>query len=105
MLIQKPRRKSPTPMREQAGASIGEMPDAGAHADTILVTADNADLLRHMGPSPVQRIQDRLEHEFAAQEQNGEVPMKDLRPLGFAFAIIFSLIAWTLIVQLARWVF
>jgi hypothetical protein len=105
MLIQKPRRKNPTPVREQARSSNREMPGAGTLADTILVTADNADLLRHMGPSPVQRIQDQLEHEFAAQDQNGEVPMKDLRPLGFAFAIIFSLIAWTLIVQLVRWVF
>jgi hypothetical protein len=105
MLIQKPRSKNPNPVREQAKSPAEDMPSVGQLADTVLVTADNADLLRHMGPSPVQRIQDRLEHEFAAHDQNREVPMKDLKPLGFALLIIFSLIAWTLIVQLVRWVF
>ena len=105
MLIQKPHKTNPTLVRDQAKSPTEDMPSVGQAADTVLVTADNVDLLRHMGPSPVQRIQDRLEHEFAGHDQNGEVPMKDLRPLGFALLIIFSLIAWTLIVQLVRWVF
>jgi hypothetical protein len=105
MLIQKPRKKNPSLVREQAKSPSEDMPNIGQPVDTVLVTVDNADLLRHMGPSPVQRIQDRLEHEFAAHDPNENAPMKDLKPLGFALAIIFSLIAWTLIVQLARWVF
>jgi hypothetical protein len=28
--------------------------------------------------------------------------MRDLRPIGFAIAIAFSLIAWTLIIQVVR---
>ena len=105
MLIQKPHKKNPTPVREQAESPTEDMLHADQSADTVLVTSSNADLLSHMGPSPVQRIQDRLEYEFAAHDPNEEVPMKDLKPLGFALLIIFSLIAWTLIVQLARWVF
>lgn len=103
MLIQKPRKKNSTPVREPANSPNEDMQSGDPSADTVLVTADNADLLRQMGPSPVQRIQDRLEHEFAVHDQTSELPMKDLKPLGFAFAITVSLIIWTLIVQLVRW--
>ncbi|GIU67732.1 hypothetical protein [Candidatus Phycosocius spiralis] len=104
MLIQKTRRKNPTKMRAASMPSQGNNADAGQSSETMLVTAHNAELLAQAEPSPVQRIQDRLEQEFTAQDQQGDLPLKDLRPLGFAAAIIISLIAWTLIVQLVRWI-
>lgn len=73
--------------------------------DAVLVTAENSARFSrdpsHV-PSPVQSIQERLEMEFAAQTSDTDDSMKDLRPIGFAIAIAFSLIAWTLIIQVAR---
>jgi hypothetical protein len=76
--------------------------------DAVLVTAENAARFSrdptHV-PSPVQSIQDRLEMEFAVQIPEDDDSMRDLRPIGFAIAIVFSLIAWTLIIQVVRMVF
>ena len=73
--------------------------------DAVLVTAENAARFSrdptHV-PSPVQSIQERLEMEFAAQIPEDDDSMRDLRPIGFAIAIAFSLIAWTLIIQVLR---
>lgn len=73
--------------------------------DAILVTAENAARFSrdpaHV-PSPVQTIQERLEMEFAAQIHEDDDSMRDLRPIGFAIAVVFSLIAWTLIIQVVR---
>ena len=40
--------------------------------------------------------------EFAAQIHEDDDSMRDLRPIGFAIAVVFSLIAWTLIIQVVR---
>jgi hypothetical protein len=73
--------------------------------DAVLVTAENAARFSrdpaHV-PSPVQSIQERLEMEFAAQIHEDDDSMRDLRPIGFAIAVVFSLIAWTLIIQVVR---
>jgi len=73
--------------------------------DAVLVTAENAARFSrdpaHV-PSPVQTIQERLEMEFAAQIHEDDDSMRDLRPIGFAIAVVFSLIAWTLIIQVVR---
>jgi hypothetical protein len=73
--------------------------------DAVLVTAENAARFSrdpaHV-PSPVQTIQERLELEFAAQIYEEDDSVRDLRPIGFGFAIVFSLIAWTLIIQVVR---
>jgi hypothetical protein len=75
--------------------------------DAVLVTAENAARFSrdpaHV-PSPVQSIQERLEMEFAVQIPEDDDSMRDLRPIGFAIAIVFSLIAWTLILQVVRMV-
>jgi len=73
--------------------------------EAILVTAENAARFSRDPtnvPSPVQTIQERLEMEFAAQIPEDDDSMRDLRPIGFAIAIVFSLIAWTLIIQVVR---
>lgn len=73
--------------------------------DAVLVTAENAARFSRDPtnvPSPVQTIQERLEMEFAAQIPEDDDSMRDLRPIGFAIAIVFSLIAWTLIIQVVR---
>lgn len=73
--------------------------------DAVLVTAENSARFKrdpaHV-PSPVQSIQERLEMEFAAQIHEDDDSMRDLRPIGFAVAVVFSLIAWTLIIQVVR---
>jgi hypothetical protein len=73
--------------------------------DAVLVTAENSARFSrdpaHV-PSPVQSIQERLEMEFAAQIHEDDDSMRDLRPVGFAIAVVFSLIAWTLIIQVVR---
>ncbi|AMS30274.1 MAG TPA: hypothetical protein DIU09_16775 [Hyphomonadaceae bacterium] len=73
--------------------------------DAVLVTAENSARFKrdpaHV-PSPVQSIQERLEMEFAAQIHEDDDSMRDLRPIGFAIAVVFSLIAWTLIIQVVR---
>jgi hypothetical protein len=56
-------------------------------------------------PSPVHSIQDRLERVFGAKIHEDDGAIRDLRPIGFGVAVVFSLIAWTLIIQLARLVF
>jgi hypothetical protein len=73
--------------------------------DAVLVTAENsARFSRDPAdvPSPVQTIQERLELEFAAQIYEDDDSTRDLRPIGFTIAIVFSLIAWTLIIQVVR---
>lgn len=73
--------------------------------DAVLVTAENSARFSRdpsQVPSPVQSIQERLEMEFAAQASETDDSRKDLRPIGFAIAIAFSLIAWTLIIQVVR---
>ena len=73
--------------------------------DAVLVTAENAARFSrdptHV-PSPVQSIQERLEMEFAARIHEDDDSMRDLRPIGFVIAVVFSLIAWTLIIQVVR---
>jgi hypothetical protein len=73
--------------------------------DAVLVTAENSARFSRdpaYVPSPVQTIQERLEMEFAAQIHEDDDSMRDLRPIGFAIAVVFSLIAWTLIIQVVR---
>jgi hypothetical protein len=73
--------------------------------DTVLVTAENAARFSRDPapvPSPVQTIQERLEMEFAARIHEDDDSIRDLRPVGFAIAVVFSLIAWTLIIQVVR---
>lgn len=73
--------------------------------DAVLVTAENSARFSrdptHV-PSPVQSIQERLEMEFAGQIHEDDDSMRDLRLIGFAVAVVFSLIAWTLIIQVVR---
>jgi hypothetical protein len=73
--------------------------------DAVLVTTENSARFSrdpaHV-PSPVQTIQERLEMEFAARNHEDDDSLRDLRPVGFAIAVVFSLIAWTLIIQVVR---
>ncbi|WP_313587556.1 hypothetical protein [Aquidulcibacter sp.] len=73
--------------------------------DAVLVTAENASRFSRdpaQAPSPVQTIQERLEMEFAARIYEDDDSLRDLRPVGFAVAVVFSLIVWTLIIQVVR---
>jgi len=84
--------------------SVHNHPDTRVQ-DTVLVTTENAARFSRdssHAASPVQSIQERLELEFAAQIPEDDESMRDLRPIGFAIAVGFSLIAWTLIVQVVR---
>ncbi len=68
----------------------------------VLVTTENSQSLADESPqflSPVQFIQDRLHSEFSPQDQAADYVTKDLRPIGIVFAIVFSVTAWTLLIQ------
>jgi uncharacterized protein (UPF0335 family) len=73
--------------------------------DAVLVTAENSARFSRDPAhvfSPVQTIQERLELELADQIYEDDDSMRDLRPVGFAISVVFSLIAWTLIIQVVR---
>lgn len=80
--------------------------DSDATARIVPVDVDTAQAALSVnpvpGPSPVQTIQDRLEQAFAAHHEDELESRKDLRLLGLAIAVIFSLMAWTLILQFVR---
>ena len=97
-------------LRDAPQAQAIDLESVHNHVDTqvqdaVLVTTENAARFSrdpsHV-PSPVQTIQERLEMEFAAQIHENDDSMRDLRPIGFAIAVGFSLIAWTLIIQVVR---
>jgi hypothetical protein len=97
-------------LRDATEAQATDLESVQKHAETqvqdaVLVTAENAARFSrdptHV-PSPVQSIQERLEMEFAARIHEDDDSMRDLRPIGFVIAVVFSLIAWTLIIQVVR---
>jgi hypothetical protein len=100
----------PKGLRDTTEAQAIDLESVHKHAeiqvqDAVLVTAENAARFSrdpaHV-PSPVQTIQERLEMEFAARNHEDDDSLRDLRPVGFAIAVVFSLIAWTLIIQVVR---
>lgn len=103
-------KSKPKGQRDATEAQAIDLESVHKHAeiqvqDAVLVTAENAARFSRdptIVPSPVQTIQERLEMEFAAQIPEDDDSMRDLRPIGFAIAIVFSLIAWTLIIQVVR---
>ncbi len=97
-------------LRDATEAQAIDLESVHKHAeiqvqDAVLVTAENAARFSrdpaHV-PSPVQSIQERLEMEFSGRIHEDDDSMRDLRPIGFAIAVVFSLIAWTLIIQVVR---
>lgn len=80
-----------------SGDKFAEKPEA------FLVTSQSSKKLAKeafQSLSPVQVIQDRLHSEFSADDPVVGPASKDLRLIGFIFAIVFSIAAWTLILQL-----
>ncbi len=86
-------------------ADVGIAPATPRKSDrlgAVLVTTENSQSLADESPqflSPVQFIQDRLHSEFSPQDQAADYVTKDLRPIGIVFAIVFSVTAWTLLIQ------
>jgi hypothetical protein len=87
---------SSAPDTQESGEKFAEKPEA------FLVTTQNSKKFAQKAAqvlSPVQVIQDRLHSEFSAEDPVVGPTSKDLRLNGIVFAILFSVAAWTLILQ------